>query len=90
MDEWGVVGVIIALIGVVGAVVAPMIKLNTAIVKLTITLESVQSEFLKLENSANTAHQRMWNRIDQHSERMENHEHRIKRLEYDNEEDNKK
>lgn len=35
MTEWGVVGVIVVLIGLLAAVVGPILKLNTSIVRLT-------------------------------------------------------
>ena len=34
MTEWGVVGVIVVLLGLLGTVTAPMIRLNTTLTKL--------------------------------------------------------
>ncbi len=43
MTEWGVVTVIIALGGFVLAIVAPVIKLNTTITRLTTIVDRLQS-----------------------------------------------
>ena len=39
MTEWGVVGVIIALVGFAATFLAPALKLNASITKLTVTVE---------------------------------------------------
>ena len=71
MTEWSVVLVIVTLIGIVGAVARPIIKLNTSITKLTVTLENTCGDVIGLserhdrdmqKNSEN--HARLW----QHNE----------------------
>ena len=43
ITEWGVVGVIIALVGLLAAVVKPIINLNASIVKLTDQVANILS-----------------------------------------------
>lgn len=70
MNEWGVVLVIISLIGLVTAIVTPLLKLNTAITKLNVTLSNLND--LVYENKNNqTTHEKESN------EKFENHEHRL-------------
>ena len=40
MTEWGVVGVIVTLIGLVVAVATPMVKLNTTLTRLSTQMEN--------------------------------------------------
>lgn len=40
MTEWGVVGVIVTLIGLMAAVATPMIKLNTTLTRLSTQMEN--------------------------------------------------
>lgn len=39
MTEWGVFGVVIALVGFAATFLAPALKLNSSITKLTVTVE---------------------------------------------------
>ena len=45
MTEWGVVAVIIALVGLIATIVKPMLNLNTSIVQLTTQLQDVLKSF---------------------------------------------
>ena len=42
MTEWGVVGVIVALVGFLAATAGPLLKLNGAITRLTVAVEGFQ------------------------------------------------
>ena len=56
MSEWGVFGVIVALIGFAVSIVTPIIKLNTNITKLTVTLERMVKDVDIQKNSSHEAH----------------------------------
>lgn len=59
MTEWGVVLVIVTLAGLGGAIITPILKLNTSITTLIVTMENT-SESLKQLTQANTSsHKRM-------------------------------
>lgn len=44
MTEWGVIGVLVTLFGLVTAIVTPIIKLNTTVVKLTTVVNGLVDE----------------------------------------------
>lgn len=81
MTEWGVFLVITALLSFVVAVVAPVLKLNTTITKLNSTMERLREKLDDLTVDNKAAHRRMWEKIDGHEERIDNHEVRMKLIE---------
>lgn len=81
MNEWEVVGVMIALISFVTAIVAPIIKLNTTITKLTVIVDSLSNAQKKLDTDAATEHAKLWNSIGKQDEELHDHDKRITKLE---------
>lgn len=95
MTEWGVFGVIVALVSFVVAVAAPMLKLNGTITRLSTIIEQFSKRLDKLEhndeitkNSTRESHRRLHDRIDKNGEliaehdlKLENHEIRLNQLE---------
>lgn len=81
MNEWGVVVVIIALIGLITAIVTPLLKLNTAITKLNVTLTNLDT--LVYESREKQAkHEKESNeKFEQHEHRLTEHTVKIKNLE---------
>ena len=79
--EWTVVTVIIALLGLITGIVTPIVKLNTTIAKLTSQVET----FIKgLEDFKVRYTNQIGEFKDVHNdlyERVDNHEHRITKLE---------
>ena len=71
--EWAVVGVIITLIGLVTAIITPMIKLNTSITTLT----SKMSQLVEIQQKNEKKH-------DGYETELEDHEIRITVLEEKN------
>lgn len=81
MTEWGVVTVIVALVGLIAAVAAPMVKLNGTLTRLTTQMDSFVAwlEAFKLRYKEQL---RDLNDTDQKlCERIDDHEHRITVLE---------
>ena len=70
MMEWTVVVVIIALVGLVSSIVAPIIKLNTIITKLATLVDGIEKTIGTLSNKS-----------DEHDGVLNNHETRITVLE---------
>lgn len=77
MNEWGVVSVIIALIGLIFTVGKPIISLNTSIVKLTQAVERLQTDTdnlranaAKLETGNRESHARLFQRVENHETRL--------------------
>lgn len=81
MTEWGVVGVIIALAGLVSAIVAPLIKLNTTITKLTVIVERLEHAQTAQETKASESHRRLWDHNGEQDKRLDDHERRISAVE---------
>ena len=88
MTEWQVFGVIVALFSFVGAVVTPILKLNTSITKLTVTMESMSKDLINDREKSRDAHKNIWAGIEAVEKKnteqdltLSNHEQRIKVLE---------
>lgn len=86
--EWQVFGVIVALFSFVVAVVTPILKLNTSITKLTVTMESMSKDLINDREKSRDAHKNIWAGIDAVEKKnteqdltLSNHEQRIKVLE---------
>lgn len=84
MTEWGVVGVIVVLLGLVGTIVTPLIKLNTSIVKLTVKLDAFGEDLAKLTAENGKSHDRIWRDLEEKDTTLEDHEHRIYAIEVRN------
>ena len=77
MNEWTIVTVVIALVGLVVTVAAPVIKLNSSITKLTVTMEGLQKAQDKLAVENTDSHRRMWVKNEEQDKKINDHETRI-------------
>ena len=77
MNEWTVVTVIIALVGLVVTVAAPVIKLNTSITKLTVAMENLQKAQDRLAVENTDSHRRLWVKNDEQDAKINDHETRM-------------
>ena len=86
MTEWGVVGVIIAVVGLFFTVGKPVINLNTSITKLTVTVDRLQKDYDDLKTRAHEevndlavknsdSHRRIHDKLDDHEQRITDLEH---------------
>ena len=86
MTEWGVVGVIIAVVGLFFTVGKPVITLNTSITKLTVTVDRLQKDYDDLKKQAHSevndlavknsdSHRRIHDKLDDHEQRITDLEH---------------
>lgn len=80
MNEWQVVGVIMALVGLASAIVAPIIKLNTSITKLTVLLDGLKSNQDSYEQRNREAHKCIWEHNGEQDEMLQKHETDIQLL----------
>ena len=76
MNGWDIVQVIVVLVGLLGTVLAPVLKLNSSIAKLNTTLSNVEKRLERQEEHSQKAHERIWEK-----KMLANHEGRITRLE---------
>lgn len=81
MTQWDVVLVITALVGLGVAIVTPLIKLNTSITKLSTLLDGLTGDMRELTDKNTKSHQRIWDKLDEHEESVNDHEIRITVLE---------
>ena len=81
MPEWGVFGVISALVGFLVATAGPLLKLNGAITRLTVAVEGFQKSLDKLDSENRNSHKDIYKRLDGHDTALAEHGQRIKHLE---------
>ena len=70
MQEWTVVGVVVVLVGLIGSVSGPLIKLNSNITKLTVAVDNFQRALDKLEGENRESHKIFYKRLAQHEQRL--------------------
>lgn len=61
--EWQVVGVLITLLGLLTAVVTPVVRLNSSITKLNTTMEHITKEVDGLKTDNHGSHERLWDKM---------------------------
>lgn len=79
--EWQVFGVITALFAFLAGIIAPVLKLNSSITKLTVTMERLVQDMHDQKSNSHEAHKRLWEHNDEQDEKLLNHETRINNLE---------
>ena len=81
MNGWDIVQVIVVLVGLLGGVMGPVLRLNSSMTKLNTTLNNVDERLKKQEEHSQNAHERIWEKNDEQDKMLANHEGRITRLE---------
>lgn len=74
-------GVIVVLIGLAGSIVGPIVKLNSSITRLTVTMDRLVKDVDSLKENSHDAHQRLWEKNDEQDKIINDHESRITSLE---------
>ena len=77
--DWTVIAGVAALVGLIGGIVAPILKLNTSITELTVVVNGLARNFEKLTDKNEEAHGKI-------NEKLEDHEKRIFIIEHDGKE----
>lgn len=77
MTEWGVLGVIITVLGLLATVITPIINLTKSITKLTVVVENLSRDM----ESQRTSTKRLWAHNDEQDEKLCDHETRLQLLE---------
>ena len=85
MSEWGVVGVIVVLIGLIASIIKPILSLNTSIVKLTTRMDQFNGNLSDINERNIKSHERIWAHNDEQDAIIHDHESRIRILESDKE-----
>ena len=81
MTEWGVVGVIVVLLGLIVSVVKPLISLNAVLTRLTDAIKVLEKELSALSEKNGEAHNKLWNREREQDEILRDHEFRLLKIE---------
>lgn len=81
MSEWTVVTVVIALLGLCVTVTTPVVRLQSAITRLTVLVEDVAKRMDRMEEDNAGTHRRLWQRAEEHQARLAAHEQRLAVLE---------
>lgn len=82
MTEWGVVGVIVVLLGLLATVTAPMIRLNTTLTKLNDKFDTLDERLTDVSASNHASHRRLWEHEEMQDNQLHDHETRIQILEH--------
>ena len=82
MMEWTVVVVIISLVGLLTAVVKPVISLTQSITKLTTVVDVLAVDVGELTSKNTQTHNRIFDKLEKQGEDISNHETRISLLEH--------
>ena len=81
MNEWQIFLTIVAIVSFTIMVVTPMLKLNTTITKLIDAVDSLKQSFEEMSNSNTKSHERIWNQLEVHDEKLADHETRLQLIE---------
>ena len=72
---WTVIAGVAALVGLIGGIVAPMLKLNTSITQLTVVVNGLAKNFEKLTDKNDCAHEKINDKLEDHETRISLIEH---------------
>ena len=81
MTEWGVVGVIIALVGLLATLIKPIISLTRSITELTVVVRDLKTDMDEYRESNHDSHKRIWAHNETQDKQLNDHEGRISKLE---------
>lgn len=81
MDKWETFLTIGTIVSFIIAVCGPMLKLNTTLTRLLDKAESLEKSFEKTQHSNDNIHDEMWNELEEHAEKLNNHETRLQLME---------
>ena len=81
MNEWGVVGVIAALVTLGAALAGPMLRLNSTMTRLAVLVEELSDRLSALERANTREHEKLAGSIETSRGEVRGHETRITILE---------
>jgi hypothetical protein len=81
MTEWGVFGVVAALITFGVCVGTPLLKLNANLTRLNVVLELFQKQFDDEKKDNEKEHTALWSKCDEHDGALADHDKRLTLME---------
>lgn len=79
--EWTTVTVLVVLIGLVGSIVNPIVKLTRAITKQTIETTNLSKAMEEQKDRIHESFQKIWEHEEEQDDRLDDHETRLSVLE---------
>ncbi len=74
MSEWGIFGVIVAIVGFIITVSTPISKLTKSITELNCNIRSLYEKFEDITKRTTESQEKIWKKIDYHEQRITNNE----------------
>ena len=81
LTEWGVVGVVVTLVGLIGVFVKLTYSLSSILQKLSSAVDQLGKTVDKMDNSNAKTHQRIFTQLEEHDDLLVDHDKRITVLE---------
>ena len=82
MSEWTVVTVIVVMVGLIASILKPLISLNSTMTRLTEAVDRLEQNMESLTGRNSESHARLWRKSEEHEERLNDHETRLKMIEH--------
>ena len=80
--EWTTVTVLVVLIGLVGSIVNPIVKLTRAITKQTFETANLSKAMEEQKDRIHESFQKIWEHEETQDDKLVDHENRLNQLEY--------
>lgn len=81
MNEWGVVTVLIALVGFGISITKPIVSLTKSITTLTVEVNGLREDMKEQKKDVHESFQKVWKHEDEQDGQLTDHETRIRLLE---------
>lgn len=81
MDKWETFLTIVTIVSFMIAVCGPMLKLNTTLTRVLDKAEALEKSFEKTQKSNDNVHDDMWDELEDHGKKLNDHETRIRIME---------
>ena len=72
MTEWGVVGVLVVLVGLFAALAKPVVKWTNGLTENTMALKALTDTIKANETRNEKEHDEIWTELDEHDKRISN------------------
>jgi len=78
--NWQVVLALAVILGLIGAIVKPILKLNTTLTTLDLTIKSLQEQLKSFRGNNDKDHDEIFERLDEHEDTLIEHDKAITEL----------
>lgn len=82
MNEWGVVTVIVVLVGLIATFVKVAVSLTKAITTLTVEVSGLREDLKEQKKDVHESFTKVWNHNEGQDDKLSDHETRIRILEH--------